>query len=73
MDRRRQPATHVGASGARPWAGEHDDEELSDPTVLTRGLAATRLVILIIGCGLGAGITLGITLWLALTALQSSV
>lgn len=67
---------HVGGGAARPRAegfDDHDDPELGKHTVLTRGWAATRLVIMIIGCGLGAGITLGITLWIALTALESSV
>jgi hypothetical protein len=49
------------------------DDQLDHPTAITRGWAATRLVVLVIGCGLVTGITLGIALWIALTALESSV
>jgi hypothetical protein len=72
MDRRRQPVMRMGAGAARRQYDEPDDE-WGEPTALTRGWAATRLVVLVIGCGLGAGITLGIALWIALTALESSV
>ena len=61
-----------GPGAARPRSRE-DDDELEHPSVITRGWAATRLIVLVIGCGLGAGITLGIALWIALTALESSV
>jgi hypothetical protein len=72
MDRRRQPAMRMGAGIARPHFDGPEDE-WDHPNALTRGWAATRLVVLVIGCGLGTGITLGIALWIALTALESSV
>jgi hypothetical protein len=67
---------HVGDDMTRPWADDvHDDEgeEWSDPTALSRGWAFTRLVGLVLLCGLGAGATIGITLWITLTALNSSL
>jgi hypothetical protein len=78
MDRRRQPAMHVGTGAARRGRDDHDDrhdhdDEWSDPSALTRGWALTRLVLLVVAVGLGAGIAIGIALWLTLTALESAV
>lgn len=66
---------HVGDGVTRPWADEVDGggEAWHDPTALSRGWAFTRLVGLVLACGLGAGITVGITLWITLTALGSSL
>ena len=68
---------HVGVGEPQHWPGEdhiidHDDA-WEEPNVISRGLAATRLVVLIIACGLGTGIVVGITLALALAGLESSV
>jgi hypothetical protein len=64
-----------GATAPRPWAPDdvYEDDGWDEPTVLTRGWAATRLVVLILAVGLFTGITIGIALWLTLTALESSV
>ena len=67
---------HMGGVAPRPWSPDHaygDVEDWGDPTVLTRGWAATRLVALVLAVGLFVGITIGIALWLTLTALESSV
>ncbi len=74
---------HMGERGTRPWDDEshdevhdevHDDGEVwQPPNALRRGWAITRLIGLVIACGLGAGITLGVTLWITLTALDSSL
>ena len=51
MDRRRQPAMRVGGGAARqPLSEEHPHHDFR---VLTRSWAATRLVALIVLCGLG--------------------
>jgi hypothetical protein len=80
MNRRRQPAMHMGERGTRPWADEaHDEiddnggEVWHQPTALRRGWAFTRLVGLVLACGLGAGIAVGVALWITLTALDSSL
>ncbi|MBM3672728.1 MAG: hypothetical protein FJW86_11195 [Actinobacteria bacterium] len=77
MDHRRQPVTHVGVGEVQHWPGiDHaipDDEEWEAPDALSRGLAATRLVVLIIACGLMTGIVVGIALALTLTALEGSI
>lgn len=81
MDRR-QPAmpTGGGATRARARAPEArglapDDagEAWRKPTVMGRGWAFTRLVALVVGCGIGAGITLSIAIWLTLAALDTSL
>jgi hypothetical protein len=69
---------HLGDRVTRPWTGEQghhldDGEEWSDPSALSRGWAAFRLVGLVLLCGLGAGATVGIALWITLTALDSSL
>jgi len=67
---------HLGEIVTRPWADgvdEDDGEVWEAPTALSRGWAFTRLVGLVIACGLGAGITVGVTLWITLTALGSSL
>lgn len=77
MERRHHPGTHVGVGEAQHWPGiDHvipDDEGWEEPNVLSRGFAVTRLIALIIACGLGAGIVIGIALALLLTALEGSV
>ncbi len=84
--RESQPATHLGDGVTRPWIDEDDvhyddssddgynnGEDWSDPSALSRGWAFFRLVGLVIFCGLAGGATVGIGLWIALTALDSSL
>ena len=75
MDRRRQPAMSVGGGGAHPWPDESEDHDYdwSEPTVLSRGWAVTRLVGMVLLCGLGAGAVIGITIWLTIVAIDSSL
>jgi len=64
MDRQVQPAMRVGDGGA------HEREHWQDaagfdhtaPRVLERGWAVTRLVFLVVACGLGAAATIGIAI-----------
>jgi len=68
---------HVGVGEPQHWPGEShmipDDQEWEEANVLSRGLAVTRLVVLVLVCGLGVGIVIGIALALTLTALEGSV
>lgn len=62
----------------RPWAredvGHYDDgDEWPESGTLSRGWAFFRLVGLVLLCGLGTGASIGIALWIALTALGSSL
>lgn len=68
---------HVGVGEPQHWPGEDhlipDDQDWEEPNVLSRGLAVTRLVLLIVACGVGTGVVVGIALALTLTALEGSV
>lgn len=74
MHRQVQPAMRVGGGAPRP-SGDDDDlgEPGTDRGVLTRGWAVTRLIALVIACGLGAAVAIAISVAAIVTALDSSL
>ena len=64
MDRKVQPAMRVGGGGAherRHWQDAAGFDHTA-PRVLERGWALTRLIVLVVACGLGAAATLAIAI-----------
>ena len=70
MYRRVQPAMQVGGGAARPLPDEPDNDiDWDAPGALTRGWALTRLVMLVVACGVGAAVALAIVIAAIATAL----
>ena len=61
MYRQVQPAMQVGGGAARPWRNEPDNDiDWDAPGALTRGWALTRLVMLVVACGVGTAVAIAI-------------
>jgi hypothetical protein len=78
MQRRVQPAMQAGGGGPRPWSDDvHDvDDEGSwrdEHRVLTRGWAVTRLIALVVACGLAAAAAIAIFVTAFVTLLDASL
>ena len=76
MHRRVQPAMRMGGGAARPWPDEPDDDGYDGHTehrAITRGWALTRLIMLVVACGLGAAIATAIFVTAFVTVLDANL